>query len=351
MRHRTKKIWLRLCTLCLALGFLAGCSAGEAGGKEFRLDGEPKFSTPEYVRTFGPIQLSPYVGSNCSTRSRDNTDEDTGEVTSTDTAEIDMSSLSKGYVVATSNSTKVAKFRIEYGTPTLDAEGNQVWDGAQRYFYALSNTGEYDSFPLAYGSGHYRFTVFINAGGSQYEAFLVEEMEVALDSEFEPFLRPNQIVDYDEDSNAIKLAQTLIEHCVSDIEVVQQIYFWVEHNISYDTSKAIYVKSDTDYLPDLDQILQEGKGICYDYAALVSAMLRSNGIPCKLIMGNVLQDGQDLYHAWNMIWLKDVGWVAVKIPSTPEEWQRLDLTFAASSDASIGEFIGDGTNYTDVYIH
>ena len=34
---------------------------------------------------------------------------------------------------------------------------------------------------------------------------------------------------------------------------------------------------------DVDVILQEQKGICFDYAALMTAMLRSSGIPTVLI--------------------------------------------------------------------
>ncbi len=33
------------------------------------------------------------------------------------------------------------------------------------------------------------------------------------------------------------------------------------------------------YLPDVDSILQEKKGICFDYAALMATMLQSQNIP------------------------------------------------------------------------
>ena len=71
------------------------------------------------------------------------------------------------------------------------------------------------------------------------------------------------------------------------MEVIQQIYAWIVDNVSYDQAKVDFVQKNTGYLPNVDQILQEKKGICYDYAALAAAMLRANGIPCQLIMGNV----------------------------------------------------------------
>jgi transglutaminase-like putative cysteine protease len=312
------------------------------GSENFKIDGEPKLSNPEYVRSFGPITLSPYVGESVGTRER----ADTG-----DAAEVDMSSLGQGYVVATSTSSKMVKFRVEYGPATGSDESGDGWVPTETYFYALNNAGQYEAFPLAHGDGHYRFTVFINVSGNEYEPFFTEEADVVMDSQFEPFLRPNQIVNYSESSSAVRLGQQLAEHCVSNLEIVRQVYFWVKQNITYDTSKVDYVRSDTDYLPDLEQVLRDNSGICYDYAALVAAMLRSNGIPCKLITGNVLADGQDLYHAWNMIWLEEQGWVTIEMPTSPEEWERIDLTFAASGDPDIVRFVGDGENYTDIYVH
>ena len=40
-----------------------------------------------------------------------------------------------------------------------------------------------------------------------------------------------------------------------------------------------------DDLPSVDETLKTKKGICFDYAALMTAMLRSQGIPTKLEIG------------------------------------------------------------------
>lgn len=326
MKTKVKTLWLRVLALCFAVFLLSSCSDGSYGGKYFELDGTPKLSNPDYVRNFAPIAL-PQVDLSGVEAHVD------GDLAGT----IDTRYLSKGYVVAAVTSSTRAKFRVESGELTYD--------------YEISTNGEPQVFPLVYGNGLYKFTIFLHIEGVSYEYFYVVEEPVTLENQFYPFLLPNIVVNYDDTSPAVTLAQQLAAHCVSDLEIVQMVYYWVQNNIVYDTDKAEDVKSQYTYLPNLEQILRDKKGICYDYAALVAAMLRANGIPCKLIKGNVTSNGQDLYHAWNMIWLDDIGWIAVKFPSSPGEWERIDLTFAAAGDASMVEFIGDGQNYTELYVH
>ena len=104
----------------------------------------------------------------------------------------------------------------------------------------------------------------------------------------------------------------------------------------------------TGYLPDPDETLSTKKGICYDYAALAAAMLRSQGIPTKLITGYVSSGGSELYHAWNMIWLEESGWITVEIRAPRHEWQRIDLTFAAAGQSAL---VGDGKGYADKEVY
>ena len=47
------------------------------------------------------------------------------------------------------------------------------------------------------------------------------------------------------------------------------------------------------------------KGICFDYAALMTAMLRSQGIPTKLEIGY----SGEVYHAWISTYIDEIGWV------------------------------------------
>ena len=90
------------------------------------------------------------------------------------------------------------------------------------------------------------------------------------------------------------------------------------------------------------------RSVDYDYASLAAAMLRSQGIPTKLIIGWVQSGGSEVYHAWNMIWLEETGWITVEIKAPAHAWQRIDLTFAAAGQ---GAFAGDGNGYSDKEVY
>lgn len=314
----------RICALFVTVTLLAGCAGG--GGISLKA-GAPEFSNPEHTYTPPPVLMPEYVGTIQEVR-------DDGDRSGL----IDMSNVSKGYIAASCKAGTNAVLKVE-------SAGNA-------YNYFLSNDGEYNFYPLAMGNGTYTFTLLIQLAGSEYEVFVTAQSSVSLENEQLPFLVPNKIVNYTASSQAVSFSHDLAAHASSQLEVVQQVYYWVATNITYDTEKAETIQSTQGYLPDVDKILAEKKGICYDYAALVAAMLRANGIPCQLIMGDVDNgSGGTVYHAWNMIWLEDEGEIVVKMPTTPEEWQRLDLTFAASGDSSITQFVGDANNYVPMSTH
>ena len=92
--------------------------------------------------------------------------------------------------------------------------------------------------------------------------------------------------------------------------MVGAVFDYICENVVYDKEKAQAVQTTTGYMPVLDDTLRTGKGICFDYASLVAGMLRSQGIPTKMVFGDVSPD--DIYHAWNMFYTEETGWVTVK---------------------------------------
>ena len=74
-------------------------------------------------------------------------------------------------------------------------------------------------------------------------------------------------------------------------------------------------------------------------------MLRSQGVPTKVIFGYVAPN--DTYHAWNVFYTTETGWVAVEYKISSKSWNRLDLTFAAGGASA--SFVGDGSKYSDLY--
>ena len=196
--------------------------------------------------------------------------------------------------------------------------------------------------PFSEGSGEYLITCYQQVDGNQYAALYTETLTVKLQNEFLPFLYPNQYVNFSSKSEACKLAASLVKEDMTDIDILKTFYTYVTSHISYDYDKADSVEAG--YLPDVDDTLNTGTGICFDYAALTTAMLRSQDIPCKLQIGY----SGDVKHAWIDVYIRGRGWVTKAVSFDGETWKLMDPTFDANSDGdeAIQEYIGDESNYT-----
>jgi hypothetical protein len=221
----------------------------------------------------------------------------------------------------------------------------QVLKGEETYTYDLASDGTPSIYPLQCGDGEYTLRVLKNVVDKKYAELYTTYIEVTTIDEFQPYLRPSDYVNYQADSQCVAKAQELAASADTALQVVTAVYDYICANVTYDTEKAKTVSSG--YLPDPDDTLRTGTGICFDYAALAAAMLRSQGIPTKVIFGYVSPNG--LYHAWNMFYTEETGWVTVDYQVSGAAWNRLDLTFSANGADST--FVGDGGNYTDLYFY
>ena len=244
---------------------------------------------------------------------------------------IDTSQVSRGAVGVSVTNSEHIKFQIASGqyTETFDIPG----DGTPTWC------------PLAYGSGSYTFSVMQNTSGNNYVELYSTSANVSLESEFAPFLLPNVFCNYTEDSACVSKARELVSNASNQAEAVKAICNWVVENVSYDDVKASSLKTSTGYIPDPDETLSSGTGICFDYASLGAAMLRSQGIPTKIVTGYVSPG--NIYHSWIMVYI-DGTWKSAQFNVTSNTWSRVDLTFAASSD---NKNVGDGKSYTDRYVY
>ena len=317
---------LRLVSLILALCLLSGC-AGAADGTS------PPTSQPDST----PAQQTQVDGS-------DSEEEDEGPYIAPpmlesgfheDLAEgngsvfIDLSAVGEGVVAVSARSESRLKFQVIMGDVT--------------YNYDIASDGSPSVFPLQSGNGNYRFRVMENVVDNKYAELYAADSQVELLDEYQPFLRPSDYASYDSQSECVRKAAELAQTAGTPLGLVKKVYGYVCKNVTYDYELAATVQSG--YLPTPDKTLSTGKGICFDYASLSAAMLRSQGIPTEIVFGYVAPD--DLYHAWNMFYTEETGWVAVEFKVQGESWVRLDLTFAANG--SDNSFIGDGSNYADVY--
>ena len=151
----------------------------------------------------------------------------------------------------------------------------------------------------------------------------------------------------DEHTEAVQTAASLVQSCNDDLSAVTSIYNYVSSHISYDYDKADSVP--TGYLPKVDEVFKSNTGICFDYAALMAAMLRSQGIPTRLEIGY----SKDAYHAWISIYTKDQGWIGGVIQFDGTNWTLIDPTLAANSkdSSAIKSYIGDGSSYMTKYMY
>lgn len=250
-------------------------------------------------------------------------------------ATIDASNSAEGYVM------------VQYSSTSKRVKFQMTGPNGIKYTYDLHPGGGFETFPLTSGSGSYSLGVFEQVQGTQYAQALAKTITVQLRSELLPYLYPSQYVNFHAGSQAVKKGEELATGASDELSVVQNVYNYVIQNVVYDQQKAATVTSG--YLPNVDSTLSSGKGICFDYAALMASMLRSQNIPTRLEVGYV---SGGLYHAWISIYLSETGWVNGIIRFDGQKWTLMDPTFAAgSANANITQFIGDGSGYSTKYVY
>lgn len=200
-----------------------------------------------------------------------------------------------------------------------------VEKGSTKYYYDLNKEEEF--FPLQLGQGNYTVTVLENSSGNKYKALAKKSFKADISGDNSVYLKSIQLVFWEENMEAIKLAKAIAKDEQDKAKVVQVIYDYIINNIQYDYEKID--KLSTDYIPEIDSILKDKKGICYDYSSLFSAMLRSQGIPTKLVKG--YRNEINTYHAWNEVYL-DGSWKI--IDTTYDSWTlKNGTTYSTFQDA------------------
>ena len=186
-----------------------------------------------------------------------------------------------------------------------------IQKGNDKYTYDLNSN---NAFPLQLGNGNYTVSILEQKSGNKYKPISKDTVNLNLKDENIVYLQSIQLINWDNDMEAIKKAKSLTKNLKNDQEKVEVIYNYIVENIKYDKKKSVNVSAD--YIPSIEEIFNASKGICYDYAALFAAMLRSIGIPTKLVMGN--KKDIEEYHAWNQVYLKD-----------SKQWVTIDTTYDA----------------------
>ncbi len=195
---------------------------------------------------------------------------------------VDCSNMSEGYIMVKAKKTS-KKLRV------------RVTAGEEKLLYWLNGDGEYEVFPLQYGSGKYKIELFENVKGKDYSKEGTLTLNVKMPDELNCFLYPNQYVWYNENTACVKQAQEMCKDMTDQNDIYKTIRSFVLKNFIYDYAKSVTVKSMSQQMPDIDGCWNNRMGICQDLSAMTCAMLRSQGVPARLMIGTV---GANTYHAW-----------------------------------------------------
>lgn len=258
-----------------------------------------------------------------------------------DIAILDYSNAAEGYVMLKYSGQTDKKYVFRITDP----------NGIYYDYYLLStSSGTYQTFPLSEGNGTYSAVLYESRSGTKYASVFSAQIDAAIKDDYTAFLYPNYYVNYSGSYKAIKLAAYITKGMTKSLDKISAVYNYVIDNIKYDYDLSSKITStSTIYVPDLEAVIVNKKGICFDYASLMSAMLRSLGIPSKLVIGYAGQT----YHAWINVYTTETGWINAIISFDGKTWKLMDPTYASTSneDSTIMKYIADTSNYSAKYIY
>ncbi len=255
-----------------------------------------------------------------------------GEVYGNEQATIDATDKAEGYVLVKYTGTPGTRIKVLITGPS----------GVQ-YTYNLNDDGRFEVFPFSDGNGSYAIGIYRNTEGNKYATVWKSTLSVTMKDAYAAFLHPNQYVNYHSKSKALQIAAERTAGLTGTLAKVEAVYRYVTGTITYDYALAASVQSG--YLPDIDAVIAKHSGICFDYAAVMTAMLRGLGIPTKLVVGYCGTE----YHAWINVHVEGKGWVNSVVYFDGSAWNHMDPTYGASSP-DVGDFSARYT-YTEKYVY
>ncbi|MHC1746891.1 MAG: transglutaminase family protein [Cellulosilyticaceae bacterium] len=212
----------------------------------------------------------------------------------------DTSDLEKGIVHLKYDITFNEKMKL-----IIEKEG-------KKYTYSINPNKQTETFPLQLGNGDYKCSLFENIENSKYRLVTTKIVTVSMEDEQRVYLNAIQNIDWDTTSLPIKKAIELTKNTKDLNTKAEILYRYVVEGYAYDYKKLSMLP--TNYLPIINQTYRDKKGICYDFSSLYAAMLRSQGIPTKLVKG--YSTNAEGYHAWNEAYDFEA-----------KEWKIIDSTY------------------------
>ena len=228
---------------------------------------------------------------------------ETGKLETHGSLTIDHSHASDGYIIVKApKSSRSLKIAISF-------------DGTAKIHYNLNTNGDEEILPLQYGSGKYAVSLYHQISGSKYQKDGEISFTVKMKDKLGYTLYPNQWVNYTAETAAVQYADELCADLTDEYEITMAVFDFMKRNFSYDWFKAGDVKAGTlkDILPDIDGSWETRTGICQDMAAIMCAMLRSQGIHARLVVGTC----GGTPHVWVTVYYHDADGKLMKLSLDP----------------------------------
>lgn len=219
---------------------------------------------------------------------------------------VDWSTAASGYITFTAKGqTRVFVLQSPNGKQTLcsAAKGDTIKialvDGTGKYQYAIANhTNSGKSYRVQYKNS---FTV------------------QSIDAELAPYLVSTPYGDYENAPNATAKAEELWDSKKTQLENIEAIAEWVG-DLKYDKSLK---QGAVDVYVAPDSVIENGGGVCNEMSKLLSAMLRSQGVPAYVQTGH---NAGGKNHGWVMAWVELSASVKDGVTSSKGAWVLIEAT-------------------------
>ena len=219
---------------------------------------------------------------------------------------VDWSTAASGYITFTAKGqTRVFVLQGPNGKQTLcsAAKGDTIKialvDGTGKYQYAIANhTNSGKSYRVQYKNS---FTI------------------QSIDAELAPYLVSTPYGDYENAPDATAKAEELWDSKKTQLENIEAIADWVG-DLKYDKTLK---QGAIDVYVAPDSVIENGGGVCNEMSKLLSAMLRSQGVPAYVQAGH---DAGGNNHGWVMAWVELSASVKDGVTSSKGAWVLIEAT-------------------------
>ena len=164
--------------------------------------------------------------------------------------------------------------------------------GGKEEVYELTRTGQ-DIFPLKMGIGIYHIKLYEQKTFNIYR-YVDETSYILREHPTSWMVEPNQWVPWNQHMDVVREAEAIGKDIPRAQLKFRALMDWIKKNVSYDYIREISIPKKGYVLPDISYCFKNKRGICLDIAGLACSMLRSQAIPCRLVIGKF----NNIPHAW-----------------------------------------------------